>query len=356
MILRNIIASRLCNQRIACIKPAQIEEVVAWLGAVQAQDYGGAQWSVGLRLPGSTAADIEAAVARRKIVVTWAMRGTLHLVAAKDIRWMLALLAPGIIVKRALRYRQLGLSEKTFAASNRILEQELQGGRLRTRKDLLAMLENAGISTEGQRGYHLLGRAGLDGTICFGPMKGRQQTFVLLDEWVPLSSRMDRNTALAELARRYVTSHGPAMLQDFIWWSGLPAADARSALAAAGPGLHRETWGGREYWRPETIPPPHEVTAAAVLLPAYDEYLLGYRDRSHALDPRDTKKINLINGLARPILINGRVRGIWKNRIAKKKVVVSLNYFEPPDETAQLAAVAAAKKYGTFMGKPIEIA
>jgi hypothetical protein len=349
----DITSERLCNQLIGCTNQDKVEGVVGWLGAVQAQDPEGAQWSAGLRLPGSTAADIGKAVAGRKIVLTWALRGTLHLVAAADIRWMLALLAPGIRAKRALRYRQLGLSPETFAAANQIMVQELEGGQPRTRTDLLAVLERAGISTADQRGYHLLGRAGLDGVICFGPPEGRQQTFVLLDDWVPHSPEMDRSAAMAELGRRYIASHGPATLKDFTWWSGLPAADARSALAGAGPGIRRKTRGSREYWLPEPVSPSRRGMAAAVLLPAYDEYLLGYQDRSHALDPRDAGKINLINGLARPILVSGRIRGSWKRVIAPEKIMVTINYFEPQNEDAERAVEAAVKRYGAFIGKPV---
>jgi len=178
-------SDRLRNQVMSGTRLTLPEEVVAWLGAVQAQDYTGGLWSIGLRLPGTTSRDIENAIARRTIVLSWVLRGTLHLVAAQDIHGMRALLAPGIIAERAARYRQLGLDEKTFDAGNRALEDELRGGRQRTRKDLFAVLESAGISTDSQRGYHLLGRAGLDGVICFGPRSDRQQMFVLLDEWIP---------------------------------------------------------------------------------------------------------------------------------------------------------------------------
>jgi hypothetical protein len=355
MTIEDITMGRLRSQQLGKSVFTRPEEVVAWLGAVQAQDYAGAQWSVGLRLPGSTAVDIDTAIADRKIVLTWALRGTLHLVAATDIRWLLALLAPRIIAKRATRYRQLGLDEKTFAECNQVLVNELKGNQRRTRKDLLASFEDAGISSDGQRGYHLLGRAGLDQVICFGPMEGRQQTFVLLDEWILRSPVLNRDALVAGLARHYFTSHGPATLQDFLWWSGLSSAEARSGIVAAGPDLRQETVGGQIYWRSKTILPTHHTLPTTVLLPAYDEYLLGYRDRTHALDPRDTGKVNLINGLAFPILINGRVMGTWKRASRTKKIVISLNYFDPPKEAEQHAAVAAAERYGTFVGKSVEI-
>jgi len=321
---------------------------------VQAQDYAGAQWSVGLRLPGCRAVDIDRALATRKIVLTWALRGTLHLVAAADVRWMLSLLGPGIIAKRASRYRQLGLDETTFAESYRVLADELHGGRHRTRKALLAALREAGIPTEEQRGYHLLGRAGLEGLICFGPMVDRQQSFVLLDEWIPPAPALGRLAALATLARRYGASHGPATLQDFVWWSGLRVADARSALAAAGPELRRETVVGVEYWQRNAARMPGRAPPMAVLLPAYDEYLLGYRDRSHAIDPRDTGKISLINGLAHPILIRGRVRGSWKRIRGEKTIRLTMEYFDPPGREEQSAVAAAGERYGAFIGKPVE--
>ena len=351
----DLASDRLRNQAMSGTRLKLPEEVVAWLGAVQAQDYAGGLWSIGLRLPGTTSMDIENAIARRTIVMSWVLRGTLHFVAARDIHWMLALLAPGIIAKGAARYRQLGLDEKTFDVSNQAMEDELRGGRQRTRKDLLAVLEGAGISSAGQRGYHLLGRAGLDGVICFGPRSDRQQRFVLLDEWIPPSPAPDRDTALADLAWRYITSHGPATLQDFLWWSGLSAADARAALVTAGPDLHREQSGDRTYWNPATVLPVPQAAHTAYLLPAYDEYLLGYRDRTHAIDPADTGKINLINGLASPIVINGRVRGSWKRTTGTKKIVLSLKYFDPPDGKEKIAVASAADRYGLFMSKPLDI-
>lgn len=353
---KEIALARLRNQQIASTWFTGAEQVVSWLGAVQAQDYAGAQWSVGLRLPGSRAEDVDRAIAGRRIVLTWALRGTLHLVAAADVRWMLALLAPRVISGRASRYRQLGLDEGDFSACERVLERALEGGRRLSRRAVLSSLEAAGISTDGQRGYHLLGRAGLDGVICFGPMEGRQQTFVLLDEWVPRSGPVARETALGQLALRYFASHGPATLQDFAWWSGLTAADARSGIAAAGPDLHRETAGGLVSWRADAVQSRPPASPFAVLLPAYDEYILGYRDRTHAIDRRDLGRVRLVNGLALPILVDGRVRGTWRRTFKKDAVRISLRFLDPPDGDEQLATVAAAERYGRFVGRPVEIA
>jgi hypothetical protein len=347
---------RLWNQQIASTGFTEVEQVVAWLGAVQAQDYQGARWSIGLRLPGNRAEDVDRAIAGGRIVLTWALRGTLHLVAAADVRWMLALLAPRIVASRASRYRQLGLDERDFSACNRLLERELKGGRRLSRRALLSSLESSGISTDGQRGYHLLGRAGLDGVICFGPMQGREQTFVLLSEWVPRSEPVAREAALRELAVRYFASHGPATLQDFTWWSGLTAADPRSGIAAAGPDLRREAAGDLISWRADAAPPRLPAPPFTVLLPAFDEYILGYRDRSHAIDRRGLERVRLVNGLAQPILVDGRVRGTWRRTFVKDTVRISLSFLDPPDGDERLAAVAAAERYGRFVGRPVEIA
>ena len=353
---KEIAFARLRNQQIASTGFTGVEQVVSWLGAVQAQDYAGAQWSVGLRLPGSRAEDVDRAIAGRRIVLTWALRGTLHLVAAADVRWMLALLAPRVISGRASRYRQLGLDEGDFSACERVLERALEGGRRLSRRAVLSSLEAAGISTDGQRGYHLLGRAGLDGVICFGPMEDRQQTFVLLDEWVPRSGPVARETALGQLALRYFASHGPATLQDFAWWSGLTAADARSGIAAAGPDLHRETAGGLVSWRADAVQSRPPASPFAVLLPAYDEYILGYRDRTHAIDRQNLGRVRLVNGLALPILVDGRVRGTWRRTFKKDAVRISLRFLDPPDGDERLTTVAAAERYGRFVGRPVEIA
>jgi len=226
-----IVRERLHNQQLTHTKFKKPVEIISCLGAVQGQDYYGAKWAVGLRLPGSTDAEIEQSIAEKTIFRTWLMRGTLHLVAAEDIRWMLELLAPRIIKSNTRRYRDLELDEKTLNHSNQVLSNALENGQERNRRELLAILQENGISTEGQRAAYMLQRASLDGIICQCAVDHNTPNYMLMDS-VPKDKSMEREDALAELARRYFKSRGPATIGDFIWWSGLLAADARAGLKA----------------------------------------------------------------------------------------------------------------------------
>lgn len=232
---------RLRNQRIAGAGFASAGEVVAWMGAVQAQDYLGALWALGLRMETAREEAIEQAIADRTVVRSWPLRGTLHFVAPTDLRWMLALLAPRVIAGQRGRHRQLGLDQADFDRSRDLLTCALEGGRQLTRDALYEILEAAGISTAGQRGIHILWRVALDGVLCFAARQGKQQTFALLEEWVPAARMLECDEALAELAARYFTSHGPATVQDFTWWSGLTVADAKTGIELAGPRLERRS-------------------------------------------------------------------------------------------------------------------
>ena len=322
---------------------------------MQAQDYGGALWAIGLRMTGATERSIEQAIAERAIVRTWPMRGTLHFVAAQDVRWLLALLTPRVIAHSAGRYRQLELDEVTFARSKEVFARALQGGKQLTRDEMLQELEQAGISTAGQRGYHLLGRAAQDGLICFGTRRGKQQTFTLLDEWVPLTRSLPRDEALAELTRRYFTSHGPATVQDLMHWAGLTAAEAKTGLAAAGKALVQVTVADRVYWMPCEAPEINHATPSVHLLPGFDEYLLGYRDRSAVLDPAHAQRICPGgNGMFSPtIVIDGVVTGTWRRTFKGGAVVVETTPFRPLTAAENDALAAAADRYGRFLGLPV---
>jgi len=237
MIDIEIIEQRLWNQLISKPRFNKSAGVVSWLAAIQAQNYASAKWSIGARNSLITDADVELAIADKEIIRTWMMRGTLHFVAKADIRWMLELLTPQIIVRSALRYRQLELDEPTFRKSKKVFYEKLSDDRQLTRNEMVLALEAAKISTAGQRGYHMLVRAAQEGLICFGPQRGKQQTFVLLDDWAPEAKPRDRGLALSELAVRYFTSHGPATLKDFVWWSALKVSDAMEGLNAISSSL-----------------------------------------------------------------------------------------------------------------------
>src|SRR5215213_6614289 len=221
---------RLHNQGIAVSRFKNPADVVRWFGAVQAQDYLGSLWALGLRLPGAREAEVERAVADRSIIRTWPLRGTLHFVAAEDVHWMLELSGARTVARAASRYRQLGLDEATFAKSRRVIVRALEGGGRLTRPELAAALERSGIATDGQRLIHLLNRSALEGLTCYAARRGKQFTFALLDEWAPSGKSLTRDEALAELAGRYFESHGPSTLQDFVWGSGLTSVDARAGL------------------------------------------------------------------------------------------------------------------------------
>jgi Winged helix DNA-binding domain len=348
----DIAACRLSNQRIASPPPATPGDVVSWLGAVQAQDYLGALWAVGLRMREATEAGIERALADRSIVRTWPMRGTLHFVAAADVRWMLELMTPRIVARNKPRLqREFDLDDTVIGRSRDLSIQALQGGRQLTRDDMYEALEAGQISARGQRGLHILWWLAQEGLLCFGAREGKQQTFVLLDEWVPQAKTLQKDEALAELARRYFTSHGPATLQDFAWWSGLTTSDASAGLDMAGPHLVQETIEGRTWWFDPSMSMAKEKPSSAHLLPAYDEYTVAYKDRNAVLDPVDAKRAATGNGIFYPILvIDGQVMGTWKRTLKRGSVVITPRPFRSLSKTGERAVATAARRYGAFLG------
>ncbi|MGD2148369.1 MAG: winged helix DNA-binding domain-containing protein [Anaerolineae bacterium] len=329
---------------------------MSWFGAMQAQDYPNAKWAVGIRSRGSTDATVGQDIAGGTIIRTWLMRGTLHFVARSDVRWILALLAPRIIAQSARRYRHLDLDERAFADSYEALARALEGGKRSARAELLGVLEQAGIAINGQRGYHILRRAALDGLICLGPMQGRQQTYVLLDEWVPRGQPLKRGDALGELAARYFRSHGPATVQDFAWWSGLPAADARAGLDAASARLHQLAFGGQTYWSAPIEALSSGRRPAAYLLPAYDEYLLGYKARDAVLDDKHHEPAVSRGGIFRPVVVlDGQVVGVWKRTLEAGSLVIAPSLFASLTEPESQALHEAAGQYGAFLGQPVVV-
>ena len=324
-------------------------EVVSHMGAMQAQDYQSALWAVGVRSAvGTKRSEIEKALADRAIVRTWPMRGTIHFVAARDVRWMLDLLTPRVLAAMSKRAPALGLDASAFNTCRRAFQKALKGGRILTREEMYEVMERAGVTAGSQRGYHVLCRLAQEKLICFGPQQGSRQTFVLLDEWCPESEAFTPDSPLGELALRYFTSHGPATEKDMAWWSGLTMKDVRQGIAEATGQLVKKEWDGETYWMSPSV---GANEAAELLLPGFDEYLLGYTCRDHVLDRVHASKIvpgN--NGVFRPMLLHkGRIVGTWQ--VTKQKVPqVVCDIF---DKTASHSFAKGIKRYSDFLGVPL---
>jgi hypothetical protein len=348
----NIPHQRLHNQLITQSMLTTPGEVVRWLGAVQAQDYAGAKWAIGLRLQDATDDAIEQAFNDGAILRTHILRPTWHFVSPTDIRWMLTLTAPRVNASAASYYRKLELDDATFSRCNAVLIQALQGGKQLTRTELLSSFEQAGIATNDLRLSHIMMRAELDMVICSGGRRGKQFTYALLDERAPEAILLERNAALAELSRRYITSRGPSTVQDFAWWSGLTTADARAGFEMVASEFSYEIVDGKAYWfsSPSLITKDRAPTTH--LLPPYDEYTIAYKDRSAVIDPAYT--IQTRNGIFSPIIvINGQIVGTWKRTFRKNAALLEMTLFNPLSETETHALNIAINRYGAFLDMPI---
>jgi len=347
---------RLQNQQITHPSFAQPKHVAAWLGAMQAQDYTHAKWAIGLRIPGSTDADIEAALDRGDIVRTHVLRPTWHFAAAEDIRWMLALSAPQVKAVSASVDSQLGLDEILFKKTNVLIHRALEGSKQLTREELMAELAKSGIVVNGQQAAHIMFQAELDAIVCNGSRRGKQFTYALLDERIPPGKMLDRPAAIAELARRYFTSHAPASLADFQWWSGLRAADARAGLEAMQPFLVKEVVENQTLWLPNDFKPKKTEPLNLHLLPAFDEFLVGYTDRRAALDHSRKAQTITVNGIFKPVVaVNGWVKGIWKRTFKKDSVLIEKEMYEALTAAEHEAFETAAKRFESFVfqNKPL---
>ena len=327
MDLIDIARLRLVNQQITESKFKTVKEIVGWMGAMQAQDFNMSKWAVGIRLPGVNEETINAAIDRGEIIRTHLLRPTWHLVSADDIYWMLKLTASQIKTFMKSRDKELGLTDAVFRKSNNIIEKALSGGNHLAREELVTELARAGIAVDDNRASHLLVRAEIDGILCSGRVKSNKQTYALLPERVKQVKTLEHDEALAELARRYFTSRGPATLQDFVWWSGLPVSESRKALAMIKPDFIDETIDNQIYWFANSFSVSGFDRDLLYLLPAFDEFLISYKDRSASLPFEDQKKAVSSNGIFYPIIVlNGQVIGTWKRTIRKDKVMVEIKF------------------------------
>ena len=342
-----IAQQRLVNQRISGQKFKKPAEVVKYLGALQAQDYTGAKWALGLRLQKSNDAAIDRAMADGSIIRTHVLRPTWHFVSPADARWMIELTAPRINTFAGSWFRKLKLDNTVFKKSNDALAKALEGGKQLSRAEVMAALNQAGVATDDLRFIHLLMRAELDCVICSGGRQGKQFTYALFDDRVPQYT-IPKEEALVELAKRYFISRGPATLQDFTWWSGLATIDARKGLEMAKPELFKIAVESREYWMSGDASISTARVPIAHLLPAFDEFAVAYKDRLAAVNPEYLKQA--LHVIFNPsIVINSQVVGTWSRVVKKDTVEISLNPFGKLNKLQAKAVDMAAARYSKFV-------
>jgi winged helix DNA-binding protein len=354
---RAFLQQRLGNQQLSNPTLRSPQEVVACLGAVQAQDYTGAKWAVGMRAARITDADVERSYDHGSILRTHVLRPTWHFVAPADIRWMLTLTAPRVKASMAHAIRAVGLDQKMLIRGINVLERALRGRQYLTRTDLRPILHGAGFSPAGQRLAYLLIHAELEAVICSGPRRGKHATYALLEERVPPANGPRGDEAIAELTMRYFSSHGPASAADFAWWSGLTIREAKRGIETIGRQLVPVVIDERTYWSVSTNTPARGRAPAAHLLSNWDEYVVAYKDRAMLLRPG--RGASLSGGreviFANTVLLNGRIVGTWKRVVRNHAVVVEATRAARWTAADASAIQRAAKAYGAFLQRPASL-
>jgi hypothetical protein len=345
---------RLYNQRISRAGFKRPDQVVDWLGAVQAQEYEPAMWALALRMSGTTVrAYIERAVDDGRILRTHVMRPTWHFVTADAIRWLQELTGPKVKRAMASYNRRLELDDRTLTRGVAVFEKTLRDGRYLTRAELAEYLRAAGIEASGPRLAHLAMHAELEAVICSGPRRGKQFTYALVAERAPGAKRLDRDEALAELARRFLRSHGPATVRDLVWWSGLSTADARRGIEACA--ALNESIDGLSYWSVEAPAAGASRDSKAELLPIYDEYLVAYRDRVAV--PHGPTGIKSASGqlvtFQHALIVDGHIAGTWRPVRGSDGVRVDVTLLRPARRGERKAIEQAAGRYSQFVGAPV---
>jgi hypothetical protein len=340
---------RLVNQHIDGDRLKTIKELVQWMGAIQAQDYTMSKYAIGVRLKNASDSTIEEAINKAEIIRTHVLRPTWHFVAAEDIRWMLELTAKNLNRLLSSNNKRLELDDKTFKKANTIIEKLLRDGKHLTRKEIMSALEKKGIPTNDLRAIHIMFRAETDLVVCNGIKREKQFTYALFDERVSLSKKLSKEEALAELARRYFLSHGPATIQDFSWWSGLSMTDAKNALELIKQDLVSEKYKDNVYWY--SSKQEQKIKSNKLfLLPSFDEFLISYKSRNISLDDRFASNAFTTNGIFNPIIVhNAKVIGTWKPQY-KKDIAIKEYFFSTPTENQKQLCVSAFNKFKKFMG------
>lgn len=353
MTVSDIVNIRFSNQHIGGTILGTPRDVAEWMGAMQAQDYQMSKWAFGIRLPGSDTKSIEEAADRGEILRTHLLRPTWHFVAARNIKWLIGISAASIRSSLLSRHRQLKIDDRKIGRSLDLLGNVLKGGNHLTREEITNLFREEGISAESTTTYHMILWAEIEGLVCSGRRKGKELSYALVDERAPESEKLSREEAVLKLVKIYFSSHGPATLRDFTWWSGLGTVEARQAISNSSlPGKFE--FEGSMYWMGPVSQP--EIKPTVFLLPAYDEYLISYSNRSAVLPARLNTRAVSSNGIFRPlVLINGKVAGLWKRSTAGNGMRIEIDLFRDPGVRSKRLIQKAAEEYSEFSGKKPDI-
>ena len=348
---------RMHNSGLATSALGSTEEVVRLHGAIQGQDYGPTRWAIRQRAGGIAEADVDASLARGSIVRTHVLRPTWHLVAREDVRWLLSLTGPRVQRGLASRFRELGLDARLLQRCERAIVAELEGGRERTRAEIAAALDDAGIDRTGQRLPFMVMHCELEQVICSGGLRGNQQTYALMENRIPPAARFDRDEAVVELIDRYLSSHGPASLTDLRWWSSLTSSDLRRGLSDLGARVRAQRVDDVELWSMADEEGPTAVRGTR-LLHWYDELIVGYTQSRFLGDPRAEQVRDSWRDRTRPrgvIVSGGRVTGHWRRSIDARSVHVEARVYEEPTRGESRALKAEAEELAGFLGKDMTL-
>ena len=347
---------RLHNMRLEGAPSDAPRDVVQWLGAVQSQDYGPAKWSLGERSRGATDAAVDEAFNRGDILRTHVLRPTWHFVRPADIRWMQELTAPRVHAQNAYYYRQTGLEDGTRPRARRAIVDALRGGNHLTRRELEAVLQAEGIAAKGLVTVYVLMDAELDCILCSGPLRGKQQTYALLDERAPDAPSLPRDQALGELALRYFTSRGPATVKDLRFWSSLTLADIQRAIEIAGPRLVSEVVDGLTLWSAPGDAPPRPPSPRVHLLQGLDEYFVGYGESRVFCDQTGVRPSPVDRAIYNgAVILDSQLAGHWKRTVSKRAVTFAVALRTPLDDAQTQALHEAADRHGAFLGLPATV-
>ncbi|MBV7533386.1 winged helix DNA-binding domain-containing protein [Chitinophaga sp. sic0106] len=352
MLISDIARLRLHAQQLSHHGYKTPQALVAYMGPMQAQDYHAGKYAIGTRLPAATLPAVEKAIHQAKIIRTWVFRGTLHLMVPEDIRWMTALVKDRLQQRLKAPETALDVDAAVYPKIFKLLRSEMKGGRQLLKSEIEELITRHKFSKNYM--MYLLQRASLEGIICHGPLKGKQFTFTLLDEWSPGTNAVSAEAALGMLATRFFTSHGPATVADFMTYGGITLKEANVGLEIARPSLECITLDKSVYWCSKGLQQSAGQVPPALLLPAFDEILVAYKDRSAMTPDAHKGKAMTSNGIFHPImLLNGQLAGLWKRTIVKDCVDIELQPFHLLKKTEKKVLEAACHHYANFMQLPL---